>query len=113
MDPQTLKALRRSSGLTQAELAERLEIDRTTVTRIERGERRIDVSLLERWATVCGAHVSVAQVPAVSDLPRRVAALSAEDQDLVRAVLDALSSLSPDNRAALRAVLGAWTVKKM
>lgn len=71
------------------------------------------MSLLERWAAVCGAQVNVTQAPGATDLSDRVRDLSAEDQDLVRAVLDALPSLSPDNRAALRAVLGAWTVKKV
>ena len=41
MRPDTLKQTRRSLGLTQAQLAERLHTTRTTVARYECGERRI------------------------------------------------------------------------
>lgn len=47
-----LKRLRRSSGMTQADLAVRLELTQSSVSKIERGERRLDV--LE-FAALCHA----------------------------------------------------------
>lgn len=38
-----LREERKRSGLTQAELAERLGLDQSTVSKCERGERRLDL----------------------------------------------------------------------
>ncbi len=46
MTGEQIRALRLSLGLTQEQLAERLEVDRNTVARWERGERFAD-----RWNT--------------------------------------------------------------
>jgi transcriptional regulator with XRE-family HTH domain len=47
-----LREARRSAGLTQVQLAERLGEDQSWVSRVESGERRLDV--LE-FRTYCGA----------------------------------------------------------
>lgn len=39
----TLKESRLEAGLTQAQLAAKLDVDQSTVSKIERSERRIDV----------------------------------------------------------------------
>lgn len=44
--------LRQEAGLTQGELAERLEIPRQTLSRMELGERRVDLIELD---TICTA----------------------------------------------------------
>ena len=41
MDGNELKTLRAGAGLTQADLARRLSVDVSTVSRWERGERKI------------------------------------------------------------------------
>jgi DNA-binding XRE family transcriptional regulator len=51
-----MKALRRSAGLTQATLADRLKIDQSHVSKIERGDRYVDVLLYVDWCQACGLH---------------------------------------------------------
>lgn len=44
----TLKTLRTNRNLTQARVAKLLGVDRTTYVRLERGSRRLDVSMLAK-----------------------------------------------------------------
>lgn len=49
-----LHQLRRSSGLTQEQLARRLGINRTTLVNIEKGRQRVAVHQLVEFAQVLG-----------------------------------------------------------
>jgi len=51
---QTLIAARRAAGLTQSELAHRLERPQSFVSKYERGERRLDVAELIAVARALG-----------------------------------------------------------
>ena len=55
---ETLSALRRARGLTQAELASRLGISKSAVSMYERGNREPELDLLESMADVFGVSVS-------------------------------------------------------
>jgi transcriptional regulator with XRE-family HTH domain len=55
-----LKALRRGAGLTQIEIADRLKLDQSYVSKIERGERYVDVIFYLDWCTACGVKVAKA-----------------------------------------------------
>jgi transcriptional regulator with XRE-family HTH domain len=57
-----LKALRQSAGLTQIEIADRLKLDQSYVSKIERGERYVDVIFYLDWCTACGVKVAKAVV---------------------------------------------------
>ena len=46
----TLKALRERRGLTQAQLAERVDVTRVTIARLEVGMRQPGIDLLEALA---------------------------------------------------------------
>ncbi len=46
-----MKAARRRKGLTQAQVAERLNVHRTTYTKYERGQVELPLSLLRRVTT--------------------------------------------------------------
>lgn len=48
-----LKSLRLRAGLTQAELAGKLKVDQSFVSKIERGERYIDVLFYLDWCRAC------------------------------------------------------------
>ena len=48
-----LLQLRVASGLTQVELAERLKVDQSRVSKIERGERYVDVLFYLDWCRAC------------------------------------------------------------
>ncbi|KVE75815.1 MULTISPECIES: helix-turn-helix domain-containing protein [Burkholderia] len=50
-----LKTLRQDAGFTQVQLAERLGIHQTYLSKIERGERYIDVLLYLDWCRACDA----------------------------------------------------------
>lgn len=55
-----LKDLRKAAGLTQAELAERMSLGQSYLSKIERGERYIDVLLYVDWCRACGAEPDAA-----------------------------------------------------
>lgn len=98
-NPQHLKAFRLQSGLTQAELAARLKVDRTTITRAELGERRIDLDLLQAWLEACGVTLSFD--------PHR------GKDDLVVLAQQVIPQLSEGERHVLRALLEYWNVKNL
>ncbi|SMG00049.1 HigA protein (antitoxin to HigB) [Burkholderia singularis] len=49
-----LRALRRAAGLTQTQLAKRLRIDQSYLSKIERGERYVDILFYLDWCRHCG-----------------------------------------------------------
>lgn len=49
-----LVAARQGAGLTQEELAERLQIGQSAVSKVERGVQRLDLVELHRWLTAIG-----------------------------------------------------------
>jgi transcriptional regulator with XRE-family HTH domain len=49
-----LKAVRKEAGLTQVELAARLGIEQSQISKIERRERRLDVAELRTYCTAMG-----------------------------------------------------------
>lgn len=115
--PEKLRELRRAAGLTQAELAERLGLDRTTITRAERGERRVDMALLARWASVCGSTIDLGQPQAIDDARAALVAdldrLAGSDLEIVASLVALLPALSTDNRRTLTSLLRAWSVKDL
>ena len=54
-----LKRAREESGLTQAELAERLDTQKSAVSRIENHAEDIRLSTLEKFASVLGRSIEV------------------------------------------------------
>ncbi|CAN7193014.1 helix-turn-helix transcriptional regulator [Variovorax sp. LjRoot84] len=48
-----LRAMRRAAGLTQAELGARLKVDQSHVSKVERGERYMDVLFYLDWSRAC------------------------------------------------------------
>ena len=50
-----LKDVRKAAGLTQIELAERLHMEQSNLSKIERGERYIDTLLFIDYCRACGA----------------------------------------------------------
>jgi transcriptional regulator with XRE-family HTH domain len=49
-----LAAARRNAGVTQEQLAERLSITQSSVSKVERGERRMDIVELFDWCHALG-----------------------------------------------------------
>lgn len=51
-----LARMRTAAGLTQMQLAERLALGQSYVSKIERGEAYVDVMLFADWCRACGVH---------------------------------------------------------
>ncbi|MFM0047463.1 MULTISPECIES: helix-turn-helix domain-containing protein [Paraburkholderia] len=49
-----LKTLRKNAGLTQVQLAERLKVGQSYLSKIERGESYMDVLFYLDWCKACG-----------------------------------------------------------
>lgn len=54
---EALRRLRIEKGLSQQQLADALNVDRTTVTRWETGSRRLDAATIARLSSVLGSNV--------------------------------------------------------
>jgi transcriptional regulator with XRE-family HTH domain len=50
----TLRQARRTAGVTQQDLARRLRMTQSAVSKCERGERRLDVIELRLWCAALG-----------------------------------------------------------
>lgn len=50
-----LKDVRKSAGLTQVQLAKRLHMEQSNLSKIERGERYLDILLFIDYCIECGA----------------------------------------------------------
>ncbi|WP_354412014.1 MULTISPECIES: helix-turn-helix domain-containing protein [Variovorax] len=48
-----LRGTRRTAGLTQAELGSRMKVDQSYISKVERGERYVDVLLYLDWCRAC------------------------------------------------------------
>jgi len=53
-----LREVRERAGMTQAELADRLETTQSTVSKIETGERRLDLIELRQFTDAVGADLA-------------------------------------------------------
>lgn len=92
-----LAARRKSLGLTQAQVAERLGVDTETLSRFERGKHVPSLLTLERLAGVLSA--------TCADLLEEVPKLPTSDALMVSAWLN---ELPETDRAFVRAMLKSW-----
>ena len=102
-----VRQLRSTAGLTQAALAKRLHRTSTYVSKIERGERSIDIPDVTRWAGACGHEVRIAFEPKLPGLEPVVAILTAPDggDHIEAAVRTLLPKLTVGERELLEAPL--------
>lgn len=54
-----LREARERAGLTQEQIAERLETTQSIISKCERGERRLDIVELKAWCQALGISLSV------------------------------------------------------
>lgn len=91
-----MKELRKGAGLTQVQLAERLSLDQSYVSKIERGERYVDVLLYIDWCLSCKVPPSAA----IEYLESRAARQADEAE---RIVIPTQSTSEPANQPIKRA----------
>lgn len=65
-------ALREALGLTKAEFADSLELDRSSLTKIEKGTFGLDIAVGERIAALYGAGLDFIYRGQYSDLPQNL-----------------------------------------
>lgn len=53
-----LRAAREAAGLTQVELAKKLRITQSYLSKVERGERRLDLMQLRQFCTALGVSLT-------------------------------------------------------
>lgn len=99
-----LRAVRKQAGLSQAELAQRLDVTSTAISRWEVGARSIDLIVAERWFAACGAQLTLGGdvAPIVS------AGLDEQQLMIVMRILRVLPRLHPMHREDLIALLDRW-----
>lgn len=54
-----LRKVRESAGVTQEEIAQRLETTQSIISKCERGERRLDIIELKMWCQALGISLPV------------------------------------------------------
>lgn len=94
-----LRQWREHRHLTQEQVAERLHIDRTTLSRIERGVSPYDQDFLEAaaYAYMCEPADLIMRDPT--------------RDDAIWSIADQLKSVPPDDQERVRAVISAMTKK--
>jgi transcriptional regulator with XRE-family HTH domain len=102
-----LSALRRAAGLSQEQLALLIEVDRSNLSRMERGRRGIDIQTAERWVNACKARIAIL-TPEHDDLVKIVGNLGPDELSIVRRLASVLPVLHPVRRADLVIQLDAW-----
>ena len=55
---EALRSTREAAGLTQLEVASKLAVTQTFVSKCERGERRLDIIELRTWCDALGISIS-------------------------------------------------------
>jgi transcriptional regulator with XRE-family HTH domain len=102
-----LKALRIEAELTQDDIASQLEINRSYVSKIERGHRQPDLWMVVRWVAACGKALEVMDVEA-ADAIATTRALAPDDRELLMGLLKRWPSLADARQADLRVMISHW-----
>jgi transcriptional regulator with XRE-family HTH domain len=58
-----IKQLRKARGLTQAQLAELIGVERTSITNVEKGQQRLGLDLLDKLAAALGMKLTMRLEP--------------------------------------------------
>ena len=95
MIAERMKAFRKSSGLSQANIACFLGVDQSLISKAENGERSLSVEMLEKLAALYGVSISAFEEDTLPVNPLKFALRSGE---LTTADMEALCAI---NRIAL------------
>jgi len=89
-----LKALRKAKNLTTQELADKVSISQSYLSRFENGRANPDIEMLESILTALGTNLSSFFASELEDMP----------EDLIQ-LLDTVKKLSPEARRKLNEFL--------
>lgn len=99
-----IRTLRKRMGLTQVELAERLNVSQSTITSWENGTRRPDLDLLPILAQIFGVTIDVllGRDQIVTKEPWDVeSAFSAPEDETIRIMARGMGRMTQENREKL------------
>ena len=99
---ENLKRIRKKSGYTQQEIAERLSVAQATVANYERGVRIPDIDTLIELSKIFG--VSMDELIGVHTQPER----KPSDSSRWERAMEQYADMSPDERRRIDAVLDAF-----
>lgn len=100
-----LRRMRHAAGLSQSELARRVDRVPSHVSLVERGERGVSIELVQAWASACGfdwAFYSERTMNWAWDFTARTASLLPEERGLLAHLAKLLPSMSPEQVAHVR-----------
>jgi transcriptional regulator with XRE-family HTH domain len=116
----TFRRLRKSQGLTQADIAKRIGISRTSVVNIESGRQTITQEILHAFATAIDCTVSIHFTPKGLELPqqsielvesiRPVTIKETRLQEVARSVHSAVVSANNSPSIQIQFIVGAMKI---
>ena len=107
-DPGLLKSLRNLIGISQSAMAARLCMDRSYYSRIERGDRPVDVELLAQVAAMADVRIAIIR-PSDEGLMGELASLSDHDLAIVLRITHLLPTLAPLRKSDLETLIASWS----
>ena len=107
-DPALLKTLRSLIGISQSAMAARLGMDRSYYSRIERGDRPVDVALLAQVAGMADVRIAIIR-PSDEGLMGDLSSLSEHDLTIVLRIARLLPSLAPLRKSDLETLIASWS----
>lgn len=103
-----LRRVREQAGLSQVDLAARLGMTPSQLSRLESGARRIHLKLINEWLEACGYRLA-AVGPEHEALMKEIATLGATPHMArVRRLARLLPTLDPAHQLTLDALLASW-----
>jgi transcriptional regulator with XRE-family HTH domain len=97
-----LRRVRKQRGLTQADLARRVNLGRTSVANIESGQQRVHLHTLMDFATaleVSPAELLPEETVEVDEIAARLGSLPARERDWIMRVVSPSESRSKEERS--------------
>lgn len=98
---------RQKLSLTQTELAERIGIHKSVLSRIKKGERGLDITLAERWGRELGLELLFV-AGEHRQLLTLLAGMQPDDLALLRDVILTVPRLNQSDRRTLWGLLDVW-----
>lgn len=104
---QALNAARVNAGLTQADIAKALGLDRGMVSHVDRGQKYTSYENVEKWFDVCGVRMVFA--PKGATTADDIDTLDAESRALLLRLATVLPAMPVEQREFLADQVDLWT----
>lgn len=99
--------LRQSGGLTQEQLADRIGVVRSAISKIEHATRELSFAEAVRWAEACGASLAIVNAQ-VDDVLHHLSALTGPRLTLAMRIVMLLPRLEDPHVVTLEVLVSGW-----